>query len=130
LDADRLKVLISYSRADMAFADEQVAGLEYDGGSAISVARNAVSEGEDWKVLLGTLIADADTVVSILSPKAATKHWRFRSSPEKFIVSPRFLMQKQRRSWPPVVTSGLLTEEESSRPKPCDPQTGILARRE
>jgi hypothetical protein len=33
----------------MAFADEQVAGLEYDGGSAISVARNAVSKGEDWK---------------------------------------------------------------------------------
>jgi hypothetical protein len=76
LDADRLKVLISYSRADMAFADEQVAGLEYDGGVDISVDCNAVSEGEYWKALLGTLIADADTVVSILSPKlAGARSW-------------------------------------------------------
>lgn len=32
-EAAKLKVFISYSRADMAFADEIVAGLDYDAAS-------------------------------------------------------------------------------------------------
>jgi len=67
-----LKVFISYSRADIAFADELVAGLEYDGGFDVSIDRHAIHEGEDWKARLGALIADADTVVFVLSPKSAT----------------------------------------------------------
>jgi hypothetical protein len=56
----------------MAFADEQVAGLEYDGGSAISVARNAVSEGEDWKY---------SSVPSLLTPTQLSPSCRRRPPP-------------------------------------------------
>src|SRR5712691_6066572 len=70
--AQKTRVFISYSRADMAFADELAAGLEYDGGFEVSIDRKAVQEGEDWKVRLGALIAGADTVVFVLSPKSAT----------------------------------------------------------
>ncbi len=68
----QLKVFISYSRTDIAFADELVAGLEYDGGFEVSIDRLAIHEGEDWKARLGALIAGADTVVFVLSPKSAT----------------------------------------------------------
>jgi hypothetical protein len=67
-----LKVFISYSRTDIAFADELVAGLEYGGGFEVSIDRQAIHEGEDWKARLGALIAGADTVVFVLSPKSAT----------------------------------------------------------
>jgi WD40 repeat protein len=67
----RLKVFISYSRADLAFADELVAGLEYDGRFEVSIDRHSVVEGEDWKKRLGALIADADTVAFVLSPNSA-----------------------------------------------------------
>jgi WD40 repeat protein len=70
-EADKLRVFISYSRADTTFADELVAGLEYDRGFEVSIDRKAIHEGEDWKARLGALIAGADTVVFILSPKSA-----------------------------------------------------------
>jgi TIR domain-containing protein len=66
-----LKVFISYSRADLAFADELVAGLAYDGRYQVAIDRHSIIEGEDWKVRLGALIVDADTVVFILSPASA-----------------------------------------------------------
>jgi len=73
MDSERgLRVFISYSRADMAFADEIAAGLEYDARFEVSIDRNDIHEGEDWKARLGALIADADTVVFILSHKSAT----------------------------------------------------------
>lgn len=67
----RLKVFISYSRDDMAFADELVAGLEYDGGFEVAIDRHSVHEGEDWRARLGALIAGADTIVFVLSPTSA-----------------------------------------------------------
>ncbi|MCB1738804.1 MAG: toll/interleukin-1 receptor domain-containing protein [Gammaproteobacteria bacterium] len=66
-----LKLFISYSRADAAFADELVAGLEYDGRYQVTIDRHSIIEGEDWKARLGALIADADTIVFILSPASA-----------------------------------------------------------
>jgi hypothetical protein len=66
-----LKVFISYSRADLTFADELVAGLAYDGRYEVTIDRHSIIEGEDWKARLGALIADADTVVFILSPASA-----------------------------------------------------------
>ena len=69
---ETLKVFISYSRDDMAFADELVGGLEYDGGFEVTIDRHAIHEGEDWKIRLGALIAEADTIVFILTPKSAT----------------------------------------------------------
>lgn len=70
-DAGRLKLFISYSRADLAFADELTAGLEYDGAFEVAIDRHSIIEGEDWKKRLGALIADADTIVFLLSPKSA-----------------------------------------------------------
>ena len=69
--SEKLKVFISYSRADTAFADEIAGGLEYDGGFEILIDRHDIHEGEEWKKRLGALIAAADTVIFILSPKSA-----------------------------------------------------------
>lgn len=66
-----LKVFISYSRADLSFADELVAGLAYDGRYEVTIDRHSIIEGEDWRLRLGALIADSDTVVFILSPASA-----------------------------------------------------------
>ena len=66
----RLKVFISYSRADMAFADELVDGLELIGFETM-IDRHSILEGEDWKTRLGGLIQDADTIVFIVSPDSA-----------------------------------------------------------
>lgn len=68
---ERLKVFISYSRTDTAFADEIVAGLEFDGGFDVTIDRHDIHEGEDWQIRLGALIAHADTIVFILSQKSA-----------------------------------------------------------
>ena len=61
-DQQKLKVFICYSRADAAFADELVAGLEFDKFGVINRPPFDV-EGEDCTKRLGALIADADTVV-------------------------------------------------------------------
>ena len=66
----RLKLFISYSRADMAFADELVDGLELTGFET-TIDRHSILEGEDWKKRLGGLIQDADTIVFIVSPDSA-----------------------------------------------------------
>jgi hypothetical protein len=70
-ESPKLKVFISYSRADAAFADELVAGLEFKEEFAVTIDRHSIVEGEDWKKRLGGLIADADTIVFILSPDSA-----------------------------------------------------------
>src|ERR1700681_3742646 len=68
--AEKLKVFISYSRRDSAeFADELVAGLEY-GGFAPFLDRHDIAAGEDWEARLGALIAEADTVVFVVSPES------------------------------------------------------------
>jgi TIR domain len=67
----RLKVFISYSRQDMTFADELVAGLEYDGSFQVLIDRHDIHEGENWRRRLGGLIAEADTIVFVLSPRSA-----------------------------------------------------------
>jgi hypothetical protein len=65
-----LNVFISYSRPDMAFADELVAGLQF-AGAVVTIDRHSIREGEDWKVRLSGLIATADTIVFVLSPASA-----------------------------------------------------------
>jgi len=70
-EAQRLKVFVSYSREDAPFADELVDGLDLL-GFATTIDRHSILEGEDWKKRLGALIADADTVVFILSPASVT----------------------------------------------------------
>ncbi len=67
---DRLGVFISYSREDLAFADQLEAALrlhKYD----VLIDRHAISGGENWQPRLGALIRDADTVAFVLSPASA-----------------------------------------------------------
>ncbi|NRF67764.1 TIR domain-containing protein [Aquincola sp. S2] len=66
----KLKVFVSYSRADSAFADELVQALEWM-GYGVTIDRASIVEGEDWRRRLGALIADADTVVFLLSTHSA-----------------------------------------------------------
>jgi hypothetical protein len=73
----KLKIFISYSRADEAFAEELRLGLE-DKGYAVEIDKHSIRQGEEWKARLGKLIAGADTVVFVLSPdsaRSAVCHW-------------------------------------------------------
>jgi TIR domain len=65
-----LKVFVSYSRADLGFADELYSGLEVMGFQP-SLDRHAIAEGEDWKARLGALIAEAETIVFVISPDSS-----------------------------------------------------------
>jgi hypothetical protein len=62
-----LKVFISYSRKDSAFAEELLAGLELLGFAAF-LDKHDIAAGEDWERRLGRLIESADTVVYVVSP--------------------------------------------------------------
>ena len=68
--SEKLKVFISYSRRDSTeFADELVNGLEL-AGFAPYLDRHNVAPGEKWEVRLGGLIAQADTVIFVVSPES------------------------------------------------------------
>lgn len=67
----RLKVYVSYCGADLGFTDELIRGLQADGRFEVSVDPDCTIDEDDWKSLIGTLIADADAVVVVLSPDAA-----------------------------------------------------------
>ena len=62
-----LKVFMSYSRKDEAFAQDLLAGLEV-GGVEAYLDKHDVAAGEDWKARLARLIESADTVVFVISP--------------------------------------------------------------
>jgi hypothetical protein len=66
----KLNVFISYSRDDLAFADQLDAALGLAGFSA-TIDRQGISAGEDWQTRLGALIRDSDTVIFVLSPSSA-----------------------------------------------------------
>jgi hypothetical protein len=67
---EKLRVFISYSREDSAaFAEELLAGLELAGFSAF-VDRGDITAGRGWQERLSNLIAQSDTVVFVISPKA------------------------------------------------------------
>src|SRR5215831_7939202 len=65
-----LNVFISYSRDDLAFADQLDAALGL-AGFGTTIDRHGISAGEDWQTRLGALIRDSDTVVFVLSPSSA-----------------------------------------------------------
>ncbi len=67
---EKLKVFISYSRRDSNdFADELLAGLEL-AGFAPFLDRHDIAPGEKWEERLGGLVAQADTIVFVVSPEA------------------------------------------------------------
>ena len=65
----KLKVFISYSRKDEAFAQELLSGLQL-AGSEPYLDKRDIAAGEDWEARLGRLIEAADTVVFVISPDA------------------------------------------------------------
>lgn len=69
-ERDRLAVFVSYSRTDLAFADQLVVTLELAGFSP-TIDRIGIHGAEKWEEKLGTLISEADTVVFVLSPSSA-----------------------------------------------------------
>jgi len=70
-EGSRLRIFLSYSRADGAqLADELAAGLELLGFVPIMDKRD-IAAAEDWQGRLESLIRQADTVVFLLSPRSA-----------------------------------------------------------
>lgn len=63
----RIKVFVSYSRADKAFASDLVLGLAAC-GFAPYIDRHDIAPGEDWEKRLEGLIAESDSIVYIVSP--------------------------------------------------------------
>src|SRR5579871_1323193 len=64
--AQKLKLFISYSRRDMAFADRLVEALAARGFD-VRIDRRNLPKLEDWRQELLHLIQQADTVVLIVS---------------------------------------------------------------
>ena len=68
LDADKLRVFISYARRDASdFAEYLVVALKLAGFSAY-LDRHDIAKAEDWESRLSDLIASSDTVVFIITP--------------------------------------------------------------
>lgn len=67
----KLKVYVSYSDADLEFVDELVEGLERDGGFEISITPDPKASKRNWKSRAGAPIANADTILFVLSPDSA-----------------------------------------------------------
>jgi formylglycine-generating enzyme required for sulfatase activity len=65
----KLRVFVSYSRKDDAFAQELVTGLDVVGFQPY-LDKHDIAAGEDWEARLSRLIEAADTVVFIISPDA------------------------------------------------------------
>ena len=70
LSDDKISVFISYSRDDLAFADQLDAALRLHKFGVV-LDRKGISPGEPWQPRLGAMIRDADTVAFILSPASA-----------------------------------------------------------
>ena len=66
---EKLKVFISYSRKDMAFADRLEMALKARGFEPL-IDRTEIYAFEDWWKRIEALIGRADTVVFVLSPDA------------------------------------------------------------
>jgi hypothetical protein len=69
-DSQRLRVFVSYSRDDIDFTDQLIIGLQL-AGFAPTIDREGISGGEDWKLRLGGLVRETNTVVFVLSPSSS-----------------------------------------------------------
>lgn len=71
ITTDHLKVFISYSRAQVGFADELELFLS-DKGHSVLIDRHSIEKGEVFQDRLGEMILGCDTVVFILSTEFAS----------------------------------------------------------
>ena len=72
-DTPKLNVFISYSRDDLAFADQLLAALKAAGFD--TRIDRAMPGGVEWQKRLTALIRDADSVVFLLSPSSVSSKW-------------------------------------------------------
>jgi hypothetical protein len=70
-ESRKLNVFISYSRDDLAFADQLRVALQ-GFGFGVTIDRDDITGGDTWKKRLSDLIRDADTVLFVLSPSSAS----------------------------------------------------------
>ncbi len=78
----RCRVFISYSRVDLAFAQQLVSGLIEDNFEAYLDKRD-ILPGEPWQERLGKLIEAADAIIFILSPDSVASsmcEWEINES--------------------------------------------------
>src|SRR5262245_53730728 len=71
---DALKIVISYSRADMATADALVEVLERN-GFTVAIDRRDLPYAEEWQKELTNFIARSDTVVWLVSTDSVKSKW-------------------------------------------------------
>ena len=89
----KAKIFISYSRRDMAFVDNLDEALKARGFEPL-IDRAEIYAFEDWWKRLQALIAQADTVVFVLSPDAvasreALKEVEYADLPEQAVRTDR-----------------------------------------
>ncbi len=72
--SDALKIFISYSRVDLARADALATAL-IARGFAVRIDVRDLPYGEEWQAELAGFIAEADTVVWLVSPDSVTSRW-------------------------------------------------------
>lgn len=70
----QLTLFISYSRSDMELADRLVAALEGEEFRCL-IDRRDLKYGEKWRGVLREFIAEADTIVFLVSPRSIVSQW-------------------------------------------------------
>jgi hypothetical protein len=86
----RTKVFVSYARTDKAFANDLVLGLAAC-GFAPYIDREDIAAGEDWSKRLSGLIAEADTIVYVISPDSISSEHCSWELAESFRLAKRVL---------------------------------------
>jgi len=88
--ADAAKVVLSHSRKDASLADDLVAGLQAYGFEA-DIDREDIAPGEASEARLSGLIAEAGTVVYVISPSLVSSPQCSREVTETLRLSNRLL---------------------------------------
>lgn len=90
-DSPKFKVHVSYVGVDSGFVDKLVKGLKRDGRFQLSTSPNHKARNRNWKSVFGALIADADTILFVLSPDAARSKTFVWESEHAYELSKRMI---------------------------------------
>ena len=74
MNDQKLKIFLSYARADMQFTDALVVALE-GLGIEVTIDRRDLPYGEEWKGELLDFVRAADTIVFTVSPRSVASKW-------------------------------------------------------
>jgi formylglycine-generating enzyme required for sulfatase activity len=85
----KTRVFISYSRKDMAFADQLEAGLKVRGFEVL-IDREEIYALEDWWKRIESLIGTADTIIFVLSPDSASSDVALKEVAHGAFLNKRF----------------------------------------